>query len=37
MDDAHAIARVHLETWHTTYQGLLLDEALAGLAAGTRA
>jgi ribosomal protein S18 acetylase RimI-like enzyme len=29
--DARAIARVHVETWRTTYRGLLTDDFLASL------
>lgn len=31
LSDAAAIARVHVETWRTAYQGLLPDEYLAAL------
>ena len=30
LDDAAAIAKVHVESWRTTYQGILPDEFLAG-------
>jgi ribosomal protein S18 acetylase RimI-like enzyme len=30
-DDIPAIARVHIDTWRTTYRGLVPDEYLAGL------
>jgi ribosomal protein S18 acetylase RimI-like enzyme len=30
-DDAAAIARVHVDTWRTTYRGLLSDDFLAAL------
>jgi GNAT superfamily N-acetyltransferase len=30
--DAAAIARVHVESWHTTYQGIIPDDVLANLA-----
>ncbi len=31
LDDVAAIARVHVDSWRTTYRGLLPDEHLAGL------
>ena len=31
VDDAIAIARVHVESWRTTYAGIVPDEYLAGL------
>ncbi len=31
MADAVAIAHVHVESWRTTYQGIVPDEYLAGL------
>ena len=31
LDDAAAIARVHVETWRTAYRGLLPDDFLASL------
>src|SRR5690242_19435028 len=31
LDDAAAIARVHVESWRMTYAGLIPDEYLAGL------
>lgn len=34
--DAAAIARVHVETWRTTYAGILPDAYLAGLSAAER-
>jgi hypothetical protein len=35
-DDAEAIARVHVDSWRTTYQGILPDEVLAGLSVERR-
>jgi hypothetical protein len=31
MDDAFAMARVHVDTWRTSYVGIVPDEHLAGL------
>lgn len=31
LEDAAAIARVHIETWRTAYRGLVPDDVLAGL------
>ena len=31
LEDAEAIARVHVASWHTTYRGLLPDDFLASL------
>jgi GNAT superfamily N-acetyltransferase len=36
LDDAPAIARVHVDSWHTTYKGLLPDEMLASLSVERR-
>jgi GNAT superfamily N-acetyltransferase len=35
-DDAPAIAHVHVESWRTTYKGLMPDETLANLSAERR-
>jgi GNAT superfamily N-acetyltransferase len=37
MEDATAIARVHVESWRSTYRGLIPDEYLDSLDAGARA
>lgn len=31
IEDAHAIARVHIDTWRTTYRGIVPDEHLSNL------
>jgi L-amino acid N-acyltransferase YncA len=36
-DDVPAIARVHVDTWRTTYQGIVPDERLASLSYEKRA
>ena len=36
-DDVPAIARVHVDTWRTAYQGIVPDEHLANLSYGRRA
>lgn len=35
-EDAPAIARVHVDSWRTTYRGLLPDQVLAGLSVPER-
>lgn len=37
IDDAAAIARVHVESWKTTYAGIVPDSCLASLTAESRA
>lgn len=32
LEDAEAIARIHVETWRSTYAGMLPDELLVGMA-----
>jgi len=36
-EDAWGIARVHVESWRTTYRGIIPDEVLAGLSVEGRA
>lgn len=35
-NDAAAIARVHVQSWHTTYKGIVPDDFLAGLSDAQR-
>ncbi|HEX2623283.1 MAG TPA: GNAT family N-acetyltransferase, partial [Phototrophicaceae bacterium] len=37
VDDAAGIARVHVESWQTTYKGIMPDDVLAGLSIEQRA
>jgi len=32
--DSNGLARVHVDTWHTTYNGIVPDEALSGMSYG---
>jgi len=36
-DDAHAIARVHVTSWQTSYRGIVPEDLLAGLSVEKRA
>ncbi|TFD99477.1 GNAT family N-acetyltransferase [Jeotgalibacillus salarius] len=36
IDDAKGIARVHVDSWRTTYKGIIPDKVLSGLSYGQR-